>query len=68
MTISPWADPRLGRAYDLIDAVHRENINTETDLDQFLRKALDEVESADLELARLTGPASVSLSRARGGY
>lgn len=53
---SRWADRRLGQAYDLIDAVLRENVNTETDLDQFLRKALVVVEEADMELERLIAP------------
>lgn len=44
-----WADGRLGQAYDLIDAVMRDQ-HPEHDTRAMLNKLLGDVESADIEI------------------
>ena len=44
-----WADGRLGQAYDLIDAVMRDQ-HPEHDSRAMLKKLLEDVEGADIEI------------------
>jgi len=46
-----WADGRLGQAYDLIDAVYREQ-HTEHDSNAMLKKLGEDIEAADIEIGR----------------
>jgi len=47
-----WKDGRLGQAYDLIDAVLREQ-HAEHESHHLLKRAREMVESADVELEKL---------------
>ncbi|GEM_PF-3203343 len=46
-----WADGRLGQAYDLIDAVMRDQ-HPEHDSREMLKKLTEGVEKADIEIGR----------------
>ncbi len=46
-----WADGRLGQAYDLLDAVMRDQ-HPEHDSRAMLNKLLGEVEATDIEIGR----------------
>lgn len=48
--VNGWADGRLGQAYDLIDAVMRDQ-HPEHDSRMMLRALLGSVEAADIEIA-----------------
>jgi hypothetical protein len=49
----PWADRRLGQAYDLIEAVRLETL-VEHDSHRMLTRIMGEIEDADIELGATT--------------